>query len=710
MRLNRIDVYPTHDYQGFKLRIGHPLPMGAQIIANDVVNFAIFSDHASACSLVLFRRGQAEPFAEIPFAEEFRIGHVWAMMVFDIDIEDIEYGYRMYGPFEPHKGHRFDPSKILLDPYAKMIAGQDVWGIKPDTSQLYLHRARIMNDSFDWEDDRQLGIPYQDLIIYEMHIRDLTAHPSAQVQFPGTFASITEKIPYLLELGVNAIELMPIFEFNEFEYDRINPYTNEQIFNYWGYSSVGFFAPKAGYAAMGPLSMQTDELKALVKTLHLNNIEVILDVVYNHTAEGNENGETISFKGIDNRVYYMLTPDGRYYNFSGTGNTLNCNHPVVREMVIDCLRYWVSEYHIDGFRFDLASILGRDQNGVPLLNPPLLEALAHDPILAQTKLIAEAWDAGGLYQVGSFPAYGRFAEWNGKYRDCVRKFLKGDAGQLNELAQRIMGSPDLYNDAEDFRPPAASINFITCHDGFSLYDLFSYNNKHNIANGENNQDGANDNYSWNCGAEGETTDPKINRLRYRMMKNAVAILMVSHGIPMLFNGDEIARTKSGNNNTYCHDNELNWIDWSYLEKNQQIFRFFKQMIEFRKAHPVLRGVTHFQNKDYVGSGYPDISWHGVNAWNPDWSVQSRSIAFMLCGKHASQGREKDNYVYVAMNMYWQDLRFELPALPAGYKWFRFANTAAESPHDISEIGAELEMPSQRYMMVSARSVVILLGG
>ena len=643
--------------------------------------------------------------AEIPFPDEFRIGNVFAMVVFGLDYENIEYGFRMDGPYNPQEGHRFDPTKILLDPYAKVIGGRDVWGVQPDWNDIYQHRGRIVFDDFDWESDRPLEIPIEDLIIYETHVRGFTRHPSSGVKHPGTFAGIREKIPYLKELGINCIELMPIFEFDEFENSRMHPETGELLLNYWGYSQVGFFAPKAGYAATGKFSMQVDELKALIQDLHNNGIEVFLDVVFNHTAEGNEHGPTISFRGIDNQTYYMLTPEGYYFNFSGTGNTLNCNNPIVRNMVLDCLRYWAAEYHIDGFRFDLASILGRDPWGAPLPNPPLLENLAFDPILAKCKLIAEAWDAGGLYQVGSFPSYGRWAEWNGKYRDTVRKFLKGDMGQVGEMAQRIQGSPDLYW----WRGPTASINFITAHDGFTLADLVSYNHKHNEANGENNNDGSNDNDSWNCGWEGPTDDPDINALRCRQIKNAVAILMVSQGVPMILMGDEIGRTQRGNNNAYCHDNELSWMDWTLLKSNADLFRFFKNCIAFRKAHAVLRNRTHLRNQDYVGSGYPDISWHGVRAWQPDWSGSSRILAFMLCGKHANNGQSQDNYIYVAMNMHWETQLFELPELPQGMQWHVFANTIATPPEDIWEPGSEPLLKDQQQFLVGPRSVVILVG-
>jgi len=701
----RVDLHPTHSHGKFKLRVGKPLPFGATIVPGGV-NFSIYSSHATSCELLLFEKHASKPFGVIPFLDEFRIGNVFTMVVFDLDYENIEYGYRMNGPFNPQEGHRFDKTKILMDPYAKAIGGRDIWGEEPDWNDSYQHRARIFFDDFDWENDHPLETPIEDLIIYEMHVRGFTKHSSSGTKYPGTFAAIKEKIPYLKELGVNCVELMPIHEFDEFENSRISPTTGKRLMNYWGYSNVGFFAPKAGYAATGKFGMQVDELKATIKELHKNGIEVILDVVFNHTAEGNEKGPYISYRGIDNKTYYLLTPDGYYYNFSGCGNTLNCNNPIVRNMILDCLRYWASDYHIDGFRFDLASILGRDQNGAPMHSPPLLEMLAFDPILGKCKLIAEAWDAGGLYQVGSFPAWGRWAEWNGKYRDDLRKFLKGDMGMVGAMAQRLQGSPDLYQWQQ--RGSAASINFITAHDGFTLMDMVSYNGKHNEANGENNSDGSNDNYSWNCGAEGETDNPDINRLRIKQIKNAVTMLLVSQGTPMILSGDEMGNTQWGNNNAYCQDNEISWIDWKLLNKNKEIFNFFKKIISFRKSHPVLRNCFHFQNKDYVGSGYADISWHGTKAWDADWSGTSRVIAFMLCGKHAKGGTVKDNTLYVAINMHWEPHSFELPVPPEDTRWHVAVNTDMPAPGDIYEVGRERIIENQSAFMVGPRSVVVLV--
>ncbi|MBN1913330.1 MAG: glycogen debranching protein GlgX [Candidatus Omnitrophica bacterium] len=703
--MERVDLHPTHNSPcgKYKLRPGKPLPFGATIVPGGV-NFSIYSHHATDCTLVLFEKNAPQPTAEIPFPDRWRIGNVFSMVVFDLNYEDIEYGFRMDGPWDPNNGHRFDKTKILMDPYAKVINGRDVWGVNPDWNNIYHHRARVCFDDFDWEDDHPLETPVEDLIIYEMHARGFTKNPSSKVKHPGTFAGIREKITYLKELGVNCIEIMPIHEFDEFENSRISPTTGKMLMNYWGYSNVGFFAPKAGLAATGKFGMQVDEFKTLVKELHRVGIEVILDVVFNHTAEGNERGPYISYRGIDNKTYYLLTPEGYYFNFSGCGNTLNCNNPIVRSMILDCLRYWATDYHVDGFRFDLATILGRDQNGAPMHNPPLLESLAFDPILGKCKLIAEAWDAGGLYQVGSFPAWGRWAEWNGKFRDDVRKFLKGD-GSIGAMAQRLQGSPDLYGGEQ--RGATASVNFLTAHDGFTLMDMVSYNEKHNEANGENNNDGGNDNDSWNCGFEGETDDPHINRLRRKQIKNAITMLLVSQGTPMIVAGDEFGNTQWGNNNAYCQDNEISWIDWGLMKKNTDIFNYFKKIISFRMKHPVLRNRGHFRNCDYMGSGFADITWHGKKAWYVDWS-DNHKLAFMLCGKHAKGGKVDDNSVYVAMNMHWQMHGFELPKLPDYISWHVFANTDASPPYDIWEPGKEKKLDNQNEFLVGPRSVVILV--
>ncbi|MFP4362395.1 MAG: glycogen debranching protein GlgX [Spirochaetia bacterium] len=702
----RVDTFPTHEYKGTKLRVGKPLLHGATTVPGGV-NFTVFSRHAYSCTLVLFHKGEKRPFAEIPFFQEFQIGNVYSMIVFDLDYEDLEYGYRFDGPHNFSEGHLFDNSKILMDPFAKLIGGRDVWGEVPDWKDPYQHRARIAFDDFDWGDDKPLEVPMEDLIIYEMHVRSFTRHSSSGVKHPGTFAGLREKIPYLKELGINCVELMPIHEFDEFENSRKSPVTGETLYNYWGYSNVGFYAPKAGYAATGKYGMQIDELKNMIKELHANGIEVLLDVVFNHTAEGNENGPYISYRGIDNKTYYMLTPEGYYYNFSGCGNTLNCNNPVVRQMILDCLRYWAAEYHVDGFRFDLASILGRDPFGAPMSNPPLLETLAYDPVLGKCKLIAEAWDAGGLYQVGSFPAFGRWAEWNGKFRDDVRRFVKGDAGILPALGQRVQGSPDLY--AHLNRGAAASVNFVTAHDGFTMMDLVSFNEKHNEANGEENRDGGNDNFSWNCGVEGFTDEPDIVSLRKKQIKNFFTILMVSQGIPMVLAGDEFGNSQKGNNNAYCQDNEISWLDWGLVKQNADLFHFAKGVIALRKNHAAFRNKYHFQNKDYMGSGWADITWHGNKAWWADWSENSRMLAFLLCGKHAKQGLVQDDLIYVAMNMDWQMHGFTVPGLGDDMSWYIAVNTDLPSGKDVYPKGKEVLLENQQEILVGPRSIAVLIG-
>ena len=698
-------VFPIYRFGDFKFGPGIPRPFGATV-TSDGINFSIFSRYASSCSLILFKRGAAEPMVEIPFLESFRIGDVYAMTVMDLDPAEIEYGFRLDGPQDPTQRHRFDAQRILLDPYAKAIGGLETWLQGGDRHGIYPYRARPYLADFDWEGDQQLNTPLEELIIYEMHVRGFTAHRSAKVKAPGTYAAVIEKIPYLKELGVNCIELMPIFEFDELDSDRSNPETGEPLVNYWGYNPIGFFAPKAAYAASGD---PAHELKTLVKECHREGIEVWLDVVLNHTAEGNENGPTISFRGIDNSTYYLLQPDGGYHNFSGTGNTVNCNHPIVRVVLLDCLRYWVSEFHIDGFRFDLASSLGRDPEGNPDPNPPLLEVLAYDPILARTKLIAEAWDAGGLYQVGSFPAYGRWAEWNGHYRDDLRRFVKSDGGMVGAMAARIQGSPDIYGE----RGPWASVNFVTAHDGFSLRDLVSYNHKHNLQNGEDNRDGNNANFSWNCGSEGESDDPAVNTLRERQMKNFLSILLVSHGVPMLLMGDETGQSKGGNNNSYCHDSPLNYLDWDRLSQRHAHFCFLQDLIQFRKAHPVLLRSSYLgyqPSPDSNDNLVPEsISFHGRQPWAPDWSHDSRQLAVLFCGTSKPGRTLPGDVIYVIMNAHWEPARFELPRLPQKIRWHLVVDTNAQPPNDSYPPGQEVFLEQQEAIIAGPRSVVILLG-
>ncbi len=691
-----IDTFPTNRIKDLEYRIGKILPFGATLFPDGGVNFSIYSKEATGCTLVLFKHGQSKPWVEIPFPEEFRIGNVYSMLVYGINFETTEYGYRFDGEYDPGKGLWFDRNRILLDPYAKSVSGRSVWGKKSRSSDVFPLRGQIIREDYLWEGDKPLEKKAEDLIIYEMHVRSFTKHKSSGVKYKGTFAGVVEKIPYLKELGVNCVEFMPVFEFDEFENSTVCD--GRQLLNYWGYSTVCFFAPKAGYAVSSPYGLEADEFKNLIKVLHRNDIAVILDVVFNHTAEGNENGPYISYRGIDNRTYYLMTPEGYYYNFSGCGNTMNCNNAVVRNMVMDCLRYWVSSYHVDGFRFDLASILTRDSDGTPMMNPPLLDSIAHDAVLGKSIMIAEAWDAGGLYQVGSFSEYIGWSEWNGKYRDCLRRFIKGSAEYAPELYLRIKGSEDLY----DERNAASSVNFVTCHDGFTLYDLVSFNDKHNEANGEGNRDGSNDNDSWNCGVEGDTDDPGVLSLRFRQMRNMLNILMTSRGVPMILQGDEFANTQNGNNNAYCQDNEISWLDWKRLNDNKDLFTYVKRLIAFRKRHPVLSSPDYdFGNN---GTGYPEISLHGVKPWELNESEPNLTFAYMFAEDHEKYKTEKDLFIYVAVNAHWEEHGFDLPVIPEGFRW----RLAFDSAGFSSEPGTEKEDIPQDHVTLCPRNSLILV--
>jgi isoamylase len=708
--------------QDFGISRGQPLPLGTTL-KRDGINFAVFSKHATSVVLVLFSPGQRDPIAEFPLDPRYnRTGYTWHVFVRGLD-PGIAYGYRM--DRQPNKEkhiQRFDASKILIDPYSKALSGGEVWGGIGNTEQ-WLHSVRhmkgrrglIVNDDFDWGFDQPLNTPLSESIIYELHVRGLTHHPSSRVAHPGTYAGLVEKIPYLINLGITAIELLPVNEFEETDTDRVNPVTGERLLNFWGYNSISFFAPKASYASDNKNGAQVKEFKAMVKSMHEAGIEVILDVVFNHTAEGDERGPTLSFRGIDNSTYYIINPDtGAYTNYSGCGNTLNCNHPVVRDLILDCLRYWVNEMHVDGFRFDLASILGRGQDGAVLANPPLLERIAADPVLGNTKIIAEAWDAAGLYQVGTFPAWGRWAEWNGKFRDDIRKFVRGDPGMVPVLAKRLLGSPDVYQ--KSGRAAYHSINFVTCHDGFTLADLVSYNTKHNKANGEEERDGTDDNLSWNCGWEGPTSalEPGVDRknslaeveaIRRRQIRNFAAILLLSRGVPMILAGDEMVRTQLGNNNAYCQDNEISWVDWSLINNNTGLLRFFRQLIKFRKRHPALM-VGNFTEQE----GKPDfpVTWHGVKPGKPDWSWESRSLAVQILEKSEAPA-EGVMDIYISFNAYWEPLKLELPELGGNRKWFRVVDTMLESPHDISEQGKESLLDNQGVYEIGPRAAIVLIG-
>ncbi len=689
---------PTTSAPGYRLDRGIPLPIGATVHRIGV-NFSVFSKYATSCTLVLFEPGAKDPFVEYPLdTRSNRTGQVWHAFVEGLEA-DGQYGYRFDMQPNPNPQiHRFDPSRVLLDPYALVLSHGGAWGVHPPGKRPYRNSV-VVENHFDWGDDQPLNIPLVDSVIYEMHVRSLTRHPSSGVEHPGTFAGLIDKIPYLKKLGITAVELLPIAEFEESDTDRVNPFTGEPLMNLWGYQTVAFFAPNTAYSSNVADGGQVREFKQMVRAMHQAGIEVILDVVFNHTAEGDEHGPTWSFRGIDNSTYYILDPEtGKYLNYSGCGNTVNANNPVVRDFIRDCLRYWVMEMHVDGFRFDLASILGRGQDGSVLKNPPLLERLAYDPVLANTKLIAEAWDAAGLYQVGTLPSWGRWAEWNGIFRDEVRKFVKGDAGMTSALATRLLGSPDLY--LTSAREPYHSINFVTCHDGFTLTDLVSYNQKHNLANGENNKDGGDANYSWNCGVEGSTDDAAINDLRMRQCKNFAAILLVSHGVPMILAGDEIGRTQQGNNNAYCQDNEVSWVDWRMAESNAGLLRFFQLMIAFRKRCPLLRRES-FQ---LHGEGGFHITWHGIKRGRPDWSEASRTIAMQLTQLQAGEPRADLHFI---ANSYWEELEFELPQI-GEREWFRLVDTSLPSPRDIAEEHQEFPLLSQESYRVQPRSVVVFV--
>ena len=687
----------------FRISRGHPFPLGTTFMTGGI-NFAVFSKNATDVTLVLFDSGGVNPIAEFPFDSRYnRTGDIWHALIKGLPA-NIEYGYRVNRKQNDNKNiHRFDSSKILIDPYAKALTSGNNWGDK--TTQ----RSLIIDDEYDWEFDQPLNIPLSESIIYELHTRGFTQSLSSKVNNPGTFKGLVEKIPYFKDLGVTAIELLPINEFSETDTARKNPHTGENLLNFWGYHSLSFFAPKASYAANRNPGAQIIEFKEMIKAFHKAGIEIILDVVFNHTAEGDQRGPTLSFRGLDNNIYYIINPkNGEYLNFSGCGNTLNCNHPVVRDMILECLRYWVIEMHIDGFRFDLASILGRGQDGTVLSNPPLLERIAEDPILSNTKLIAEAWDAAGLYQVGSFPSWGRWAEWNAKFRDDVRRFTKGDAGISSLLADSVVGSPSMYNKTN--RNSCHSINFVTCHDGFTLNDLVSYNEKHNFINGENNNDGCNNNLSWNCGFEGSIDELRQNNvhtfrevesLRIRQIKNMATLTLVSRGVPMLLAGDEFRRTQKGNNNAYCQDNEISWVDWSLLEKNSELYRFFQILIQFRKTHPSIRSdKLTIKNRDIH---FPVI-WHGVKPLKPDWSNKSNTLAWQISEKI----EDKSFNIYIAANSFWKPQNFYLPKLNSNQKWHSFIDTFKNSPEDIHEIDREIQLHNQTKYKIAAYSMIVLV--
>jgi glycogen operon protein len=715
-----------------RLARGRSLPLGATGLS-DGINFAVLTRHATAVTLVLYDMDHDEPLAEVELhPRRNRTGDHWHVLVSGLP-RVFRYGWRVDGP--PGPLHRFDPDLVLLDPAAPAISGGAVWGHEPDqegsrkdakaqkgkesdgpsalaslrepsSNRGTRRRSLFLRRPFDWQEDIPPLTPLEDSVIYELHVRGFTCHPSSGVprERAGTFAGLTDKIPYLKWLGVTAVELLPIHEFDECDCPFTNPLTGQPLRNFWGYNSIAFAAPKAAYAATGVRHDQVVEFREMVRTFHEAGIEVILDVVFNHTGEGNDNGRTYSFRGLDNDLYYMLSPDGKYLNFSGTGNTLSCNHPVVRGLLLTCLRFWVSDMHVDGLRFDLASVLGRDGEGNILVEPPVVEEIAEDSVLADTKLIAEPWDAAGLYQVGHFPFGRRWSEWNGRYRDDVRRFWKGDAGLASALATRMCGSADLYEASG--RLPRHSINFVTCHDGFTLWDLVSYNRKHNEANGENSKDGLNENYSWNCGAEGPTTDTGINALRRRQAKNLMATLLLSQGVPMLTAGDEFLRTQGGNNNAYCQDNEVSWVNWELARQNADFLRFVRELIALRHRHPALRRQSFFRGQGLGRGVGPDITWHGTEPGHPDFSPTSRTLAFAIDGRLSGHGPDRD--FYVACNSWRDALPFRVPLSPSGRRWRRLIDTALPSPDDLVAEDEGAEIPAGAVYRVAAHSLVVLI--
>lgn len=688
-------------HQSFVIAKGKAHPLGATVTA-DGVNFSVFSEHATGVELLLFDdQDDTEPFQTISFDPALnKTFHFWHVFLENAK-PGLHYAIRVDGPNDLSAGHRFDREKVLIEPYSKGN-NKGLWkrgnACKPgDNLATSLRSVVIDTRDYDWEGDKPLNRPLNETVIYELHVGGFTRSPSAGAKQPGTFAGVIEKIPYLKELGVTAVELLPVFEFDDTE---TREFEGKTLTNYWGYSTMSYFAPHPNYCVDPEIGQHVREFRDMVKALHKAGIEVILDVVFNHTDEGNHEGPTFSFKGIDNSIYYYLSPlDKRYYyDYTGCGNTFNCNHPIGQKFIVECLKYWVQEMHVDGFRFDEASVLSRGEDGAPVKYPPVLWDIDLDDDLADTKVIAEAWDAAGLYQIGYFPGY-RWGEWNGRYRDDIRRFVKGDAGMISAVATRLSGSADLYQWRGHL--PVNSVNFLVAHDGFTLNDLVSYNDKHNWANGEHNNDGINENLSWNCGVEGETDNPAIDALRNRQIKNFATLLMLSQGIPMMVMGDEVRRTQKGNNNAYCQDNEISWFDWILVEKNQGLFRFWKELIAFRLRHPTVHRSRYFTGA-INERGLADLTWHGCALNTPAWDdPNARTLACTLGGM---QKDEAD--IHIMMNMYWEPLDFALPPVP-GYQWHRVLDTSLPVPDDIVGGGHEIKISDSSYR-VDGRSVVVLI--
>ncbi len=690
-------IYKSQKIGNHTLHIkrGQPLPYGAHNI-EDGVNFSLYSSKAESVTLVIFESGKEAPFAEFDLDKDINMtGFVWHINIQGLPVH-FKYGYRVGGEFNPDKGLFFDKEKIVSDPYCLGLSGSAEWGkvFVRNEGDFYGYRRRscMINSDFNWENDKHPKIPFKDTIIYELHLRGYTKHNSSGVTHKGTFNGLAEKIPYLKDLGITAVELMPIQEFDELENPFTNPETGERLYNFWGYSTLNFFAPKASYAESGIMGGQVAEFKEMVKKFHKAGIEVILDIVYNHTGEGSSDDVIYSFKGIDANTYYMINEDGYHMNYSGCGNTVNCNHPIVRNFIMDSLRYWVTEMHVDGFRFDLASIMGRDGKGAVLSNPPIIEMIAKDPVLANTKIIAEAWDAAGLYQVGNFPGE-RWAEWNGKYRDNVRNLINGKEGTLKEFLVRFMGSPDLYKTSA--REPFHSINFVTSHDGFTMWDLLSYNEKHNEANGEESRDGDNNNSSYNNGFEGETDDGIVNTLRKRQVKNFFTLLFLSHGTPMITAGDEFLRTQKGNNNAYCQDNDISWVDWALLEENQDIHEFVKNLIEFRKNSPFIGLESFLEIENDIVVQLLGMELEPLT--EDDIEDYSKALSIMITNK--SVENEKTKKMYITFNFWTEPLRFKIPH----EKWNLKIDTDRRTPFFKEPIPINRE-----YIIVHPKSIILMV--
>ena len=709
-----------------KVHPGRPMPYGATPV-RDGINFSVFSRNGTSVILDIFKKPEdSEPY----FSYEFdpvvnRTGDMW-----HVRLEGVETGalylYRVDGPFAPENGHRFNKNHYLLDPYAKALTDMSIFANLPKDyaapidkldvefgkrrSARHFPKCIVIDDAdFDWQGDQPLNYKLKNCVLYETHLKGFTASPTSAVAHPGTYRGMTEKIPYLKSLGITSVELMPIQEFDEFENANTNPRTGKRLKNHWGYSTISFFAPKTSYAADRTPGGAVREFKEMVREMHKNGLEVILDIVFNHTAEGNEHGLTLNFRGFDNSIYYILEDKHKQYykNFSGCGNTVNCNHPVVRSFIIDCLRYWVIEMHVDGFRFDLASILGRDRNGNLIKEPPVLERIAEDPILGRTKIIAEAWDAGGAYQVGTFPG-GRWAEWNDRFRDEIRRFWRGDDFLCTAAATRMTGSADLYQD--DGRKPYHSVNFITSHDGFTLNDLVSYNGKHNEENGEHNRDGSDNNSSYNYGYEGPTANKTIEGIRTRQVKNMLLTLLLSQGTPMLLSGDEFRRTQGGNNNAYCQDNELSWLNWTNQETYAEIVTFLRKAIHTRLTHPVFRRPDFFEGQDHSANLLPDITWFASDGKTPDWSQLNHFLAFRLDGSKAEIFADRDdNDFFIMCNTGATDMTVKTPSLNKGKKWYRFIDTSVPAPNDFTDHGSEELLEEQKTYILPARTMAVLLG-